>query len=73
MKRPILWPIVATVSVAVIVFAFGNATNHELLQFQIGPGSLEITFAPVLMGIAAGSITERITIKMRQERKEQLS
>lgn len=67
MKRPVFWPIVATVITAGLVFTFGNVTNNAFLELRIGPGNMEITFAPILIGLVAGFVTERILIRKQRE------
>lgn len=67
MKKPVLWPILAAVSTAVVLFGVGNATGIAYLTLEWGPGNLEITFVPIIAGVAAGFITERLMMRRRKE------
>ncbi|ADH97921.1 hypothetical protein [Salisediminibacterium selenitireducens] len=66
MKKPVFLPIVAAVSTAAVLFGVGNATGIPYLTLEWGPGNLEITFIPIIAGVAAGFLTERLIMKWRK-------
>ncbi len=69
MSKPFWIPLIASFGTMILLFTIGVVANINFLMFKISPSYIEISFLPIVVGLLAGFITERI-IKNKSKKYE---